>query len=208
LTDHPVDTDLGLMQVQCDFHSAGTVDAGFAQAVKMLGTVREVVFSALPSPSLTSAELTTIAIDHWRAAAHASAKLVLHGLQSAARHLDGPFSFTLLGPNVGLTGAAGLVPLCTAIEAQRTLAKSAARQWGARGIRINWLAISAPEFDAAFGRMDLPAGPELGPPPSALGRSIDLEADVLPVLEFIGSPAAQGMTGLTINLDGGNWMLP
>jgi NAD(P)-dependent dehydrogenase (short-subunit alcohol dehydrogenase family) len=70
------------------------------------------------------------------------------------------------------------------------------------------VALAAPEFDDAFAAMRLPEVPELGPPPPALGRRIDIDTDVLPAVEFLGSPAARGMTGLTINLDGGHWMLP
>src|SRR5260370_31879217 len=47
-------------------------------------------------------------------------------------------------PTVSMSGAAGLVPYTTAVEGQRLLAKSAARQWGPDGITVNCVAV-APE---------------------------------------------------------------
>jgi NAD(P)-dependent dehydrogenase (short-subunit alcohol dehydrogenase family) len=197
-----------LTPVRCDFASTAAVEAAFADAVRTLGPVHEVVYSALPAAALTCQELDGLPLERWQAASHGCVKPVLYGLQAAARQLPAPLAFTLLGPHVSLTGAAGGVALCTGVEAQRSLAKAAARQWGRRGIRVNWVSIAAPEFDPAFGDWVLPEVPELGPPPPALGRRIELDGDVLPVLEFLGGPAARGMTGLTINLDGGDWMLP
>jgi NAD(P)-dependent dehydrogenase (short-subunit alcohol dehydrogenase family) len=208
LSDQPGESHPGLTQLHCAFDSAAAVDAGFAQAVARLGTVRHVVFSAVPQAAVQTAAIGALSLAEWNSACHATVKAALYGLQAAQRRIPGLAAFTLLGPNVSLTGAAGLVPLCTAVEAQRTLAKAAARQWGAHGLRVNWVALAAPEFDDAFAAMRLPEVPELGPPPPALGRRIDIDTDVLPAVEFLGSPAARGMTGLTINLDGGHWMLP
>lgn len=209
LSDQPADDDTaGLYRVPTHFGSRAAVDQAFAQAAQRLGGIGQVVLSALPPAAAQAAAITDMAQGDWAAASHATVKAVLYGLQAAGARMSTGGAITLLGPNVSLVGAAGLVPLCAAVEAQRSLAKAVARQWGGRGIRINWVAIASREFDAAFGALRLPDIPELGPPPPALGRRIDIEADVLPLLRFLGSAGAAGMTGATINLDGGDWMLP
>ena len=42
----------------------------------------------------------------------------------------------------------------------------------------------------------------------ALGRPLDLVTEIAPVIEFFGSPAGRVMTGATVMLDGGEWMVP
>ena len=53
-------------------------------------------------------------------------------------------------PTIGITGVDGLVPYATAVEGIRALAKSAARQWGEAGVRVNCVAppveVVAPEL--------------------------------------------------------------
>ena len=56
------------------------------------------------------------------------------------------------GPSVALVGAAGLVPLITLAEAQRTLVKSAARQWGRHGMRLNWVGVGGAALRGRAGR--------------------------------------------------------
>lgn len=207
LSDTPVDTTPGLTPIPCSFASGAEVQDAMARAAALVGGLHEVVLSVLPAAALNVAEVATMAPQTWEVA-HDTFKPALYGVQAVALLADGPCALTLIGPNVSLIGAAGLVPLCTGVEAQRTLVKASARQLGTRGIRVNWVAIGSMEFDADFGDVALPAVPELGPPPPALGRRLDIVEDVLPAIEFLGSPAARGITGHTMNLDGGDWMLP
>jgi len=44
--------------------------------------------------------------------------------------------------------------------------------------------------------------------PVAMGRAPDLGREIVPVIEFLGSAAGRAMTGATLVLDGGEWMLP
>ena len=94
-------------------------------------------------------------------------------------------------------------PYAAAIEGQRLLAKSAARQWGPDGITVNCLA-PAPEQRADRRREQrrLPrarprsAGPATPRPTSA--RS----------LVFLAGDGAHFVTGETVGADGGVWMAP
>lgn len=105
-------------------------------------------------------------------------------------------------PTVSMSGAERLVPYTTAVEGQRLLAKSAARQWGPDGITVNCVAI-APEH--------VPIGvastaTSLAPP--ALGGPGDVALDVGPVVVFLLSEAGHFVTGATVGVDGGVWMAP
>lgn len=84
----------------------------------------------------------------------------------------------------------------------RLLAKSAARQWGAAGIRVNCLA-PAPEH--------VPIGvasAELALSPPALGSAGAPEADLGPIAAWLLSDDAHFLTGATLCADGGVWMAP
>ena len=190
------------------FTSRANVDAAIAKAVSTLGSIHHVVMSAVPARALQPGDIASMPYSTWSESSHAPIKAVLYGLQASATHLSSGGTITLLGPTVSLVGAERLLPLCTAVEAQRSLLKSAARQWGARGIRLNWVAVASASFASELANQPLPQVPELGPPPPALKQNIDIETDLAPVVAFLGSEGARAMTGMTINIDGGDWMVP
>ena len=105
-------------------------------------------------------------------------------------------------PTVGMSGAIGLTPYASAVEAVRALAKSAARQWGGSGIRVNCV---APPVEAVAPDRGL-AGPWLAP--VALGRATDARRDVAPAVALLTAPAAHFVTGTTLVVDGGIVMVP
>jgi 3-oxoacyl-[acyl-carrier protein] reductase len=94
-------------------------------------------------------------------------------------------------PSFGLTGAAGLVPLATAAEGVRSLAKTAARQWGADGITVSCVArrVAGPEV----------AIPTFGPPTAD---------DVAGVVALLATDEAGAVTGATLVVDGGTVLVP
>jgi NAD(P)-dependent dehydrogenase (short-subunit alcohol dehydrogenase family) len=111
-------------------------------------------------------------------------------------------AFVVVASLVGMAGAAELAPYSAAMEGVRILAKSAARQWGAEGIRVNCLA-PAPEH--------VPAGVvsgELALSPPALGGPGDPEADLAPIAAWLLGDDAHFVTGQTLSVDGGVWMAP
>jgi 3-oxoacyl-[acyl-carrier protein] reductase len=116
------------------------------------------------------------------------------------RDRSGRIVFVL--PTVSMSGAANLAPLAAATEAQRLLAKSAARQWGPNGITVNCLA-AAPELVVDGVRSD-----SLTLSPPALGGPGDPQADLGPAAVFLASEAGHFVTGATICADGGVWMAP
>jgi 3-oxoacyl-[acyl-carrier protein] reductase len=94
-------------------------------------------------------------------------------------------------PSFGLTGAAGLVPLATAAEGVRSLAKSAARQWGADGITVSCVARRV-------------AGPDVAVP--TFGMPTDTE--VAGAIALLAAPESAGITGATLVVDGGTVLVP
>jgi NAD(P)-dependent dehydrogenase (short-subunit alcohol dehydrogenase family) len=105
-------------------------------------------------------------------------------------------------PTVSMSGAAGLVPYTTAVEGQRLLAKSAARQWGPDGITVNCLAVAAEQVPIGVAS----TATSLAPP--ALGGPGDPELDLGPVVAFLIGDAGHFVSGATIGADGGVWMAP
>jgi 3-oxoacyl-[acyl-carrier protein] reductase len=82
-------------------------------------------------------------------------------------------------PSVSLLGAVGLVPLTTALEGVRALAKSAARQWAQHGITVNCVV-----------------------------GDIEMRDEIAGVVDFLSGDAGGAITGQTIVVDGGSVMLP
>ena len=103
-------------------------------------------------------------------------------------------------PTLSMSGAELLTPLTAAVEGQRLLAKSAARQWGADGITVNCVAPAPSLVGAEVGGMALS--------PPALGGAGDPATDLAPVVAFLCSEASHFVTGATIGVDGGVWMAP
>ena len=171
------------------------------------------------------AAMTDLAFEHiafedcdntrWDAVWEGSMRAAIHVLQAGYAQMRQPVlrrpelregggggRFVFVTPTVAMSGAPGLVPYTTAIEGQRLLAKSAARQWGPDGITVNCLA-PAPEH--------IPIGVEstsvsLAPP--ALGGPGDVRRDLGPVAVFLASAASHALTGVTLCADGGVWMAP
>ena len=190
------------------FASRAAVEAAFAAAAARVGAPDLVVVAAAPSRALQPAALAGMTLEQFNDTADAGLRAALFTFQAAHSHMKGRGgALVVVGPALSLVGAKQFVPLTTLTEGQRSLCKTAARQWGASGVRVNWVGIAndryAPELAGKA-----PEVPELGPPPPALGRTPELVADVAPVLAFLGSDAGRSITGATINLDGGDWMTP
>jgi enoyl-[acyl-carrier-protein] reductase (NADH) len=83
--------------------------------------------------------------------------------------------------------------------------KSVARQWGAAGVTLNWVS-AAPGAFASFEGVALAAKPDAVS--VALGRAPDPRAEIAPILGFLASEAGRSITGATLMVAGGEWMVP
>jgi 3-oxoacyl-[acyl-carrier protein] reductase len=197
----------GVSVIAVDFAERSSVASGFAQAAQHHGAPTLVVLSALPSAVAHSKALADLSDAEWLGGARSAIRSVLHCLQSASASLqENAGTVALIGPSLALVGCRNLVALTTALEGQRGLMKSVARQWGHSGATLNWIACNARTLSPLFAQLPLPTKADAVP--VALGRAPQLRADIVPVLEFLASPAGHAMTGMTLTLDGGEWMLP
>ena len=202
-----VDTGSAVTRLDARFGSRAELAQAFEAARAKVGVPTQVVVSVLPTAALQAGDITALDDAHWRAACGAAMKSVLYALQASFTLMDGRGgSVVVVGPSLSLVGAPSLVALSTAVEGQRGLVKSAARQWGKRGIAVNWVAAAPRGLSPRFNGLPLAVKPDAVM--VALGRPLELEAEIAPVIEFLGSPAGRVMTGATLMLDGGEWMVP
>lgn len=190
------------------FESRAAVELAFSQAAESIGAPDLVVICIAPAKARRQQMLTQYTDEDWVAYCQSPLKSTLYSLQAAATNMsETGGAVVLLGPTLGYTGAANLVALSALVEGQRGLAKAAARQLGARGITVNWLALASTSLYPELSEIRLPHVPEMGPPPLPLGEAPGL-TQILPVLAFMGSAGGRVLTGANLIADGGEWMLP
>lgn len=196
-----------VLREPADFASRAALERAFAAAAGRLGPPDQVVISALPRSALQACAIVDVDEAQWRAACSVAMKSVLYALQASFTQMgEAGGSVVVIGPSLSLAGAAQLVPLSAASEGQRGLVKSTARQWGQRGLSVNWIAAAPRSLSPLFDALALPVKPD--PVRVALGRPLDLASEIAPVIEFLGSASGRVMTGSTLVLDGGEWMVP
>ncbi|HZQ57468.1 MAG TPA: SDR family oxidoreductase [Acidimicrobiales bacterium] len=112
----------------------------------------------------------------------------------------------LISSPSGVEGSATR-PIYSAVKgAQRTFAKSLAKEWGPEGITVNCIGpvAESPALSAAFaGDPDLRDAVAAR---TALRRIGDPETDIGPVAVFLAGDGASFVTGQTIVCDGGSFM--
>jgi len=157
------------------------------------------VFAAVDPRALQPSAVVGLSEPDWVALCEAPLGAALAFFQRVFPDLTGRDGrAVLVCPSVALEGAAHLVPLATAAEGQRQLAKSLARRWGRDGITVNVVtvpaqALGSPVEDAAR------TAAALGGDPLAAAAS---------AVVWLAGPGAAGITGATIGADGGAVMAP
>jgi NAD(P)-dependent dehydrogenase (short-subunit alcohol dehydrogenase family) len=207
LVDHPIGHSGGFTVHTADFSSAASMQRSFESVAASQGPIQIVVHAALPEASLQSQTLAELSDEQWQAACGDALDASFHCLQGLHGSLAATAGLLVqIGPSLAQCGANGLVALSTVSEAQRGLLKSAARQWGSCGIRAVWIAVAASEISPLLAGADLPIRSEAISLP--LGRVPRLDGDVLDMIAALNGAAGYSITGLTMVLDGGEWMQP
>lgn len=189
------------------FSARAAVASAFEQAIARLGAPDLVVLSALPAVAAQVKPLVELTDEEWLGGARTAIRTTLHCLQAAGTYLKPRGgAVALVGPSLGLVGCRGLVGLTTALEGQRGLMKSVARQWGHAGVTLNWIACAPRALSPVFAQAPLAIKSDAVP--VALGRAVDPRTELAPVLGFLASAAGRALTGTTLTLDGGEWMVP
>jgi NAD(P)-dependent dehydrogenase (short-subunit alcohol dehydrogenase family) len=179
-------------------HTVGALDERSDQldaVVRVAGSLEQ----------LTSVPLAELSADDWQARTSQPLHAALAFHQAAARHFvdrasaDRRGRIVVVVPTVALTGGAGVVPLATTADAERSLVKSQARALGPYGLTVNCIAV-----DSALlaGRSLDRAGLQARPLP------VPTVADLAATIDGLLSPAFDAVTGQTIAVDGGRWSAP
>ena len=127
-------------------------------------------------PASQPADLDALSLADWQRRRSGALFATLAACRPRCRTARARRHVVVIGPSTALVGAAGLVPLMTLAEAQRTLVKSAARQWGVLGMRLNWVGVAAAHYAprsreaAAADARARPAAAGAGPHARTAGR--------------------------------------
>lgn len=175
------------------------------------GTVDRVVLAAIDASAFRAAPITSLSEEEWDQAAEYPMRTAFVVLQQVHTVIADGGRVVLILPTVATTGVADLVPLCSAVEAIRVMAKAVARRWGARSITVNTIEVELAAFmlgddvEGDAGGVDVPVVPVLGQPALPPGSAVD---DVLGLLDMLATPAAAAITGALLVADRGTVMQP
>ncbi|GMU80071.1 MAG: 3-oxoacyl-ACP reductase [Acidimicrobiia bacterium] len=183
--------------------SRAAAEAAFADVVDGHGRVDGVLHAAIHPIAYERVAMADVDDARWDAVWEQTLRRAIFVLQAGFTHLRARGgAFVVVTPVLGMAGAAELAPCAAALEGVRVLAKSAARQWGEHGIRVNCLAPAPEHVPAGIGSDAL----ALAPP--ALGGPGDPVTDLAPIVAWLLGPGAHFLTGATLSADGGVWMAP
>jgi 3-oxoacyl-[acyl-carrier protein] reductase len=173
----------------------------FRKVAETSGSADLVVIPVVDPGGLTPMPLAEMDEAEWIRRCEAPLGAVRTALQEAHAVLTerGGGRIVLLVPTISMIGAADFAAFSAVGEGARSLAKAAARGWGAQGITVNCLALTqeqlAPGIEGTVTETRVP--PALATP--------DLENDVAGFIATLAvGPAV--VTGTTMMLDGGNLM--
>jgi 3-oxoacyl-[acyl-carrier protein] reductase len=144
----------------------------------------------------------------WDVAGERSLRAAMFTLQEVHRNIADGGRVVLVLPTVGAVGVTGLVPLCSAVEGIRVMAKAVARRWGARSITVNTIEVELSAFilgDEPVGDRVLPAVVTLGASALPAGSA---SRDVVGLIEMLSTDAGGALTGALLVADRGTVMQP
>ena len=170
--------------------------------------IDRVVFAAIDPSAFRAAPITSLDESEWDQAAEYPMRAAFIVLQQIHSVIADGGRVILVLPTVVATGVSGLVPLCSAVEAIRVMAKAVARRWGARSITVNTIEVELSAFmlgDDDPNGVEIPAVPVLGQPSLPAGSAVD---DVLGLIDMLATPAAGAITGALLVADRGTVMQP
>jgi 3-oxoacyl-[acyl-carrier protein] reductase len=174
------------------------------------GPLDVAVFASVEPDSLTWRPLVQVDEDGFARWCERPMRDFVQWLQSIhprVRERNG--TVVLVAPTVSQEGATGLVSYGAAVEGQRLLAKSAARQWASDGITV---LIVAPRLDVVArdgGTSTIEPSDAGRTKPVLDAASYDASAVARVVSMLVASaPSSHALSGSTIAVDGGALMAP
>jgi NAD(P)-dependent dehydrogenase (short-subunit alcohol dehydrogenase family) len=205
----PADSVAAALAADIVIHSSPTISEIDDESVdRMLGDdegVDIVVHALYPAECRLSKPLLELTEDEWRNRCDEPLEAAIRLARGSHRHLlAGKGTIVYLVPLMGAAGGSGFAPFVGAAEGVRVLARSLARSWGRDGIRSHSMTLDpsvflAPEHAAAVAQAST-----IHPP--ALGRLPDVD-EIVAAIEHISSSEFSGLTGTSLVMDGGAWMV-
>lgn len=193
--------------VPCDVTQRENIDDAVARSLEAFGQIDVLVNNAQRAPLSP-----TPVMDHTDEIIDLCFDTGFRGtfrfMQAGYPHLKASRGNVInIASGAGLEGLEGQAAYGAAKEAIRALSKSAAREWGRDGIRVN---IICPLAKSPGVANLLEHAPEMEKRMTAgqpLGRIGDCEEDIGPVAVFLASEDARYVTGHTLPADGGSSMI-
>jgi NAD(P)-dependent dehydrogenase (short-subunit alcohol dehydrogenase family) len=194
-----------VLGLQCDVADRAEVDAAVAQVVERFGGVDAVVTCALPKLKVQPLEETSLqAIEKMWRVGYLGVVNVMQACLPYLRERRG--NVINFGSGAGIGGGAGYASYGPVKEAVRALTRTAAKEWGPYGVRVNNICpfAKSDQFDEWAAANPEQAAMALGS--CALGRIGDCELDIGRAAVFLASDDAGYITGHSLMVDGGQGM--
>ena len=194
--------------IETDVTDRAAVERCVERTVEMFGSLEIVVHNAFAGAVPVRLEDVELE-EHWAPMSRTAVWPVLFLARAAWPSLSAAGAhgrLVIVSSPSAFEGSANL-PLYSSVKAaQRALAKSLAREWGAAGVTVNCLAPVA-ESPALAGALDRnPALRSAMEARTSLGRIGDAERDIGGVAAFLASDDGGYVTGQTIVCDGGSFL--
>ncbi|MBP6994619.1 MAG: SDR family oxidoreductase [Phycicoccus sp.] len=191
---HLIQRDLAVTDpTQLDLVCAGLLE----EAIQALGPLQVVVLNAWRQDVTAWPDLDTAA---WDAMHDSGFRPAAALVRSAATRLSSGGVIVTIGSIEGLRAAPGHAAYAVSKAALHHLTAAAAFELGPAGIRV--VGVAPGLIDRPGLREDWPEGVRRWARASALGRPVTA-AEVASTVAFLASPAASGLTGITVPVDAG-----
>lgn len=192
--------------ISCDVSVRAQVVRAVAEVTATYGGIDILVNNAHTSRPLTAIADTS---DADMALAFQGFHGMFYCMQACLPHLKERGGAVInMGSVAGIRGDKGFAAYAAAKEAVRAFSRTAAREWGEFGIRVN---VVCPFSDSPGVEYMIRKDPDFIRDLTAetmLGRLGDSEQDVGRTSVFLASDDGSYITGQTLNVDGGIWIAP
>lgn len=185
--------------IRCDVGEEADIKAAVARTVDTFGTIDIACNNAFELASAAKTVLDT-AVEDFHRQMVTGPLAALHMMQAVYPLMEGRDGRILnFGSAAAVEGTMGMAPYNMAKEAIRALTRTAAREWGGKGITVN--ALMPVALTESFQNALDQGLAEVTPSP--IPRMGDLTRDIVPVALFLVSPEAGYVTGYSYFADGG-----
>lgn len=194
--------------VTCDVTNRASIEKAVADTVAHFGKLTALIHNAVSAKSSIPVPIEKIEDDYWDEQIAVALRGTYYCAQAALPQLQAhKGTLILLTSGGGIEGSITLPTYGATKAGQRGFVKSLAREWGPLGIRVNAVSPVAmtPAMENFFKLQ--PAQEARINGRAALGRLGDCETDIGRATAFLLGPDSAYVTGQTLVLTGGSFMM-